>query len=220
MGLLKYFTKELAKEVAWNATFNIGAALSNISKEKALKKDDIQKQKVLKTKKYENSFLISLDEDDKTFFGGKLKARYYKIQVGELIVYRIKRMPKDALTSVVEVYAYEGTPIAGINEFMIQDDPVERVFIVSENSVEMSRIYANGVVAYRYVSTDGDSWELMDNENEYLISNSGVVVARCSYQGLGLMKKSLVVKYNLEQPEDAMIYLAMCLFFVIDKISH
>lgn len=53
---------------------------------------------------------------------------------------------------------------------------------------------------------------------EYL-SRLGRPVARCRNKGLKLRQNSLLITYNEAEPQDAMLYFATCLFFILDPID-
>ncbi len=220
MGLISFLVEEVAKDIAFNATVGIAGTIAGGVEKASEKRDEKRKGKLLKTKKHQNSFLISHTNDDLSFFLSKTKARYYEVRVGDTVVYSIKRVLQKDGNSMVEIRDSDGkTPLGLINEVVQQKIPIEKAFIISEGQSEVGRVYTNEQMPYRYVDTEQNSWDLIQNDKEYLISKTGKTVARCKNNGLKLRKNSLFVTYNEKQPPDAMLYLSLCLFLSLDPIK-
>lgn len=220
MGIIDSIVTGVAKEVAKDVTIGVAAVAVDGIDKISNKREAKRKSKVLKTKKQEKSFLISVEEDDKTFWTNKVKARHYTIQNGDNVIYRIKRVVKPEGTSLVEIKNDTGKIVVGsVNEIIKKGIPVEHIFLVSQNNVEIGRVFTNDISPYRFVSSDGEAWDMIQNDKEFLVSKGGKAVAKCKNQGLKLRKHSLAVTYNEDEQESSILYLSMCLFFMLDSIK-
>lgn len=216
MGLITNFlVKELAKDVGFQA---LGKAL-DISEKRSWKRDDKKKEKLLdKHKKKESSFLISCVGADISFIGSKTKSREYKVQAKGKDILRIKRSVNKDKSGTIKVSDADNRVLATINESNVQSN-YERSFVVFEDNNEMGHINVKGDSSFEYVDSYKHLWDIVQVGEEYLISRVGRPVARCRNKGLKLRQNSLLITYNEAEPQDAMLYLAICLFFILDPID-
>ncbi len=219
MGLISYLVEEVAKDIVLPTTLGIASTVCNGAIEFLNKYDEKRKVKLLKTKKHERSFLISFMQEDKAFLTSRIKARYYEVRVGEAVVYTIKRVIQKDGSSTVEIRTSDEKIVLGlINERVIKKVPLVRVFVISESQEEVGKVFAKDQVPYKYQDMSGSTWDMAQNGKEFLISKAGKVVAKCKNQGLKLRDNAIIVTYNETQPPEAMLYLSLCLFFVLDSI--
>lgn len=220
MGIISSLITEVAKDIALDVSLGTAAAVVDGVDKITDKRDAKKREKLLKTKKNEKSFIISFDEDEKSFWLNKTKARHYVYQDGEFIKYRIKRVVKTEGTSLVEIRTGDGKVVlSAMNEIIKKGIPVEHIYLISSNNTEIGRVFANADAPYRYVSSAGDAWDMIQNDKEFIVSKAGKAVANCKNHGLKLKKNSIAVTYNENEPEEVIFYLSLCLFFMLDKIG-
>lgn len=220
MGIITYFAKEIAKDIALNTTLGVAGTIGMKIESATEKKNARKKEKLFNERKKNKHLLICPSGVQRTLITNAVKQKSYTISDEEKVKCVVCRYLKEK-RDVIEVKTVDSKDsFLKIYEVKSSNSQIEKQYEVIIDNQKYAYIAVSTLnSSCKMMISTGDTWNIdRKDEKEYEIEHMTKVVGHCRTNKLHITACGMLVDFIPSEETINILCMTLCFYIATDRM--